>query len=242
VPINLINDNQLEPTEQATFILFDNPNYARNQLLQDTFVRIFDDDDARIDFEAKVGTLKPGDRADTGGKFGDRGNGLQYGWDADNTANARNRGNNRSPDPRYDSFNHMQKNGANRKWEIAVPNGLYQVTIVAGDPNATDSVYRINVEGQPALSGIPGNDVHWFTRTTNVMVSDGRLTVTNGAGASNNKIAYIEIKNPSYDAQPGIVTPDTAIRLKPAPAKKPAKKAFTGFTRSFFSDQTIRDA
>jgi uncharacterized delta-60 repeat protein len=235
VSVNPINDNQIEPTKQATFILFDNPNYARNQLLQDTFVRIFDDDDARIDFAAKGGTTKAGDRADTGAKFGDRGNGLQYGWDVDNSANARNRGNKRSPDPRFDTFNHMQRAGANRKWEIAVPNGLYQVTIVAGDPNATDSVYRINLEGQLALSGIPGGDVHWFSRTTDVMVTDGRLTVSNGVGAVNNKIAYIEIKNPTYDAQPGIVTPDTPIRLKPASAKTPMKKSLDGSRRPLFS-------
>lgn len=241
VPVHVINDNQIEPTEEATFILMDNPNYARNPLHHDTTVTIWDDDDARIDFEAKGGTLKPGDRADIGAKFADRGNGLNYGWDVDNTANARNRANKRSPDPRYDSFNHMQKGGVNRKWEIAVPNGLYQVTIVAGDPNATDSIYRINVEGQLALSGIPGGDVHWFTRTMNIMVSDGRLTVTNGAGAVNNKIAYLEITHPGFHTDPGIVTPDTPIRLNPAPAKKPAKKAFEGFTRSFFPDRTIEE-
>jgi uncharacterized delta-60 repeat protein len=243
VSVNPINNSQIEPTKQATFILFDNPNYARNQLLQDTFVRIFDDDDARIDFEAKTGgTVKAGDRADFGQKFGDRGNGLQYGWDVDNTGNARNRGNKRSPDLRFDSLNHMQRNGANRKWEIAVPNGLYAVTVVAGDPNATDSVYRINVEGQLALSGTPTGDIRWFTRTMNVMVTDGRLTVTNGAGAVNNKIAYLEIKNPTYGAEPGTVTPDTGIRLKPAPGKKPAQRAFVGFAKSFFSEQAIDGA
>src|SRR4029079_6731148 len=109
------NDNKLEPLEQATFLLFDNPSYSRKQTMQDTYVRIFDDENARIDFEAKGGTVQAGDLADTGAKFGKRGNGLSYGWDIDNSANARNRGNKRSPDSRYDSFIQMQKNGANRK-------------------------------------------------------------------------------------------------------------------------------
>lgn len=244
VPINLTLDNKLEPLKQATFILFDNPAYSRKQTMQDAYVRILDDDTASIDFEAKTGgTLKPGDRADFGQKFGNRNNGLSYGWDVDNTGNARNRGNKRSPDSRYDSFNHMQRSGADRKWEMAVPNGLYQVIVVAGDPNATDSVYRINVEGKLALSGTPSGDVHWFSRLTMVMVEDGRLTVTNGAGAVNNKIAYIEIRSPATPgAEAGMASTDFPIRLKAAPAKTPVKKGFVGFARSFFSDQPIDGA
>jgi hypothetical protein len=40
---------------------------------------------------------------------------------------------------------HMQMAG-DWKWEIAVPNGMYTVRIVAGDPTATNSNYRINVQ------------------------------------------------------------------------------------------------
>ena len=32
-------------------------------------------------------------------------------------------------------------------WEIAVPNGIYTVRIVAGDAGDFDSVYRIAAEG-----------------------------------------------------------------------------------------------
>jgi uncharacterized delta-60 repeat protein len=237
VPISVIDDNVLEPSERADFILRDDPHYIRDQQSHTAFVQIFDNDDAHINFQAAGQVLPPAPyKVDLGQAFGDRGSGLKYGWDADNTANARTRGNAGSPDFRYDTFNHMQKNGADRKWEIAVPNGMYQVTLTAGDPNATDSVYRINLEGQLALSGTPSGDARWFTRTTNVEVTDGRLTVSNGAGAVNNKIAFIDIKNPAYAAQPGTVSPDTAIHLKALAAKPLVNTVLAGLSRSLFSD------
>jgi hypothetical protein len=72
---------------------------------------------------------------------------------------------------------------------------MYQVKLAAGDPKVVDSVYRMNLEGQLALSGTPANRVHWFERTVNVQVSDGRLTLSNADGARNNKVAFIEIRS-----------------------------------------------
>jgi len=63
-----------------------------------------------------------------------------YGWDADNTANMRIRGSTGSPDFRYDSMALMQKDGVSRKWEIAVPNGMYEIRLVAGDPSFTTRI------------------------------------------------------------------------------------------------------
>src|SRR5687768_17577276 len=45
---------------------------------------------------------------DAGQIFGDRGNGLTYGWDADNAASARDRNKSRSPDQRYATLTRMQ--------------------------------------------------------------------------------------------------------------------------------------
>src|SRR5205085_2890824 len=144
--------------------------------------------------------------------------GLSFGWDADNTANARQRHNSGSPNALFDSFNHMQKNGVNRKWEIAVPNGLYQVTLAAGDPDAIDSIYKMNLEGTLALSGTPSGNAHWITRTLNVQVNDGRLTLTNAIGAKNNKIDFITIKAAPIGATAGPVTGDTPVNLLLSPA------------------------
>ena len=65
--------------------------------------------------------------------------------------------------------------------------------IVAGDAAHFDSVFRLNVEGAPVLSGTPTTATRWIEGTANVAVSDGRLTITNGSGASNNKICFVEI-------------------------------------------------
>jgi hypothetical protein len=123
----------------------------------------------------------------------------------------------------YDTFNHMQKPGGGSKWEIAVPNGMYQVKLAAGDPEQIDSVHSMNLENVPALQGTPAGNVRWFERTVNVLVSDGRLTLSNGAGASNNKVAFIEIRAAAPGAQAGPVTANVPVRLPRIPLTlKPA--------------------
>ena len=103
----------------------------------------------------------------------------------------------RAADQRYDTLTHLQKPGnPNAFWEIAVPNGTYTVRIVAGDAGHFDSVFRLNIEGVAIVSGTPTSWTRWLEGTSTVTVSDGRLTVTNGAGASNNKICFLEISDP----------------------------------------------
>ena len=193
VSLSAIQDSLLEPTESATFTLAADADYSIGERKQAT-VSIADDDELRVNFQTFNRFPPVGYAADLGDVFGDRGAGMSFGWDADNIANARSRNSAGSPDARYDTYNHMQKNGANRRWEIALPNGLYTVRLVAGDADATDSVHRMNLEGQLALAGTPSGDVRWFRSTVNVLVSDGRLTLTNAPGAQNNKIAFIDIK------------------------------------------------
>jgi hypothetical protein len=150
--------------------------------------------------------------ADVGQVFGNRGNGLSYGWDADNTANARTRNNPASPDARFDSMIKMQ-DGVNRTWEMAVPNGMYSVQLDAGDPDFTDSIFRLNLEGKLALEGTPGGDVRWFERSFNVLVTDGRLTLSNAAGSVNNKIAFLHITPAAPGALAGPTTVNIPVRL-----------------------------
>ena len=63
--------------------------------------------------------------ADAGLAYASRGNGFTYGWSADNTAWTRDRNSAKSSDQRYDTLCRMQG-----IWEIAVPNGSYDVYIV----------------------------------------------------------------------------------------------------------------
>src|SRR5262249_59024939 len=107
---------------------------------------------AHINFTNKTGEAVPGYFQDVGLAYGVHGGGLIYGWNQDNTANARNRNAPNSPDELHDSLNHLQKpNNPNASWEIAVPNGTYSVHLISGDPSNIDSVYKINAGG--TLSG-----------------------------------------------------------------------------------------
>ena len=130
--------------------------------------------------------------ADGGLPYGTRGNGYVYGWNADNSANTRNRNSLLSPDERYDTFAYMQRGGTFR-WDIAVPNGAYTVHIVAGDPTAIDSDYRITAEGVRIVKGTPSLLNRWVKGSGTVTVTDGKLTVSNAGGADNNKIDFIDI-------------------------------------------------
>ncbi len=168
---------------------------------------------AQLNFQPAAAAVPAGWVADTGRAFADRGNGFAYGWNVDNSANARDRNASLSPDQRYDTLNHMQKPGGGSVWSIAVPNGLYDVRVVAGDPAATDSVYRINAEGVLAVSGTPTPGQPWFDGSVRVNVTDGALTVSNGSGAVNNKINFVDIT--SAAASVGVRSPfgGTAVSL-----------------------------
>ena len=83
--------------------------------------------------------------------------------------------------------------GSATRWQIAVPDGTYLVHLVAGDPDHTDSVYRLDVQGTLAVSGKPTTSHHWFEGSVIVTVTNGKLIVSNGAGSSNDKIDYVDI-------------------------------------------------
>ncbi len=160
--------------------------------------------------------------------YGDRGNGYTYGWNAafDET---RYRANPASPDLRYDTFDHMQKpSNPNAVWEIAVPNGNYEVRIVSGDPDNIDSIFKINVEGVLIVNGTPSASPflsHWVdSGYVDVTVSDGRLTVSNAPGASNNKICFIEIAQlpASIGMRGGRALPPSTAPVTPPPSQEVA--------------------
>jgi hypothetical protein len=119
-----------------------------------------------------------------------------YGWTAANHT-AKDRNSTLSPDQRYDTLLHMQKpTNPNAVFELAVPNGTYRVRLVSGDPSQVNSVFRVNVEGVLVVSGTPTSATRWIEGTAVVTVSDGRLTISNGSGASNNKVNFIDIERP----------------------------------------------
>jgi hypothetical protein len=148
----------------------------------------------RINFQPAGTPAVSGYLPDTGLVYTSRGNGQTYGWTIDNTAQTRDRNAANSPDQRYDTLTHLQKAGnPNAVWEIAVANGTYSVRAVAGDALHFDSVFRLNAEGVLIVSGTPTTSTRWIEGTGTVSVTDGRLTIRSGSGASNNKICFVEI-------------------------------------------------
>jgi MYXO-CTERM domain-containing protein len=157
----------------------------------------------KINFQIATTATPAGYQPDIGLVYGDRGNGYTYGWLEDNQVNHRERMPTVFTDLRYNTLAHLQKTVPDARWEIAVPNGTYYVHVVTTDPPNVDSDFRLNVEGQLAILGVPDVDT-FFDNTVVVTVSDGKLTVSNGVDAINDKINFIEIytTNPT-DGPPG---------------------------------------
>ncbi|MEP0546416.1 MAG: T9SS type A sorting domain-containing protein, partial [Rhodothermales bacterium] len=161
-----------------------------------------------VNFQRSSTTTPAGYLADTGEAFGDRGDGQSFGWSA---ANYETRERGARSDKIYDTLNHMQKNGVNKSWEISVPNGEYEVRLVMGDPSYSDQVNTVSVEGVTATDtdGADNYDEHNLV----VTVTDGRLTISPAQGASNAKLAFVEITQVGGGAARGAGgASDTAAR------------------------------
>lgn len=144
----------------------------------------------RVNFQPAAATPVDGWLVDAGTAFSTQG-GQSYGWAAVN-ATARER--NLDDDQLRDTLIHLQKDGADHRWEIALPPGWYEIELQAGDPGYTDSVHRIAVEGVLAAAGTPTAASRFISGAATVRVDDGRLTVTNATGAVNNKLCWIAIR------------------------------------------------
>ncbi|WP_176956091.1 malectin domain-containing carbohydrate-binding protein [Catalinimonas alkaloidigena] len=106
-----------------------------------------------------------------------------------------------------------QPRGQEVYWEVAVPNGTYEVTIGAGEYTAgvDPEIHTFNAEGITAISTfVPTGANASSTRVTNgtvtVDVTDGALTIT-ALGGINSKINYVEITQTATPAPtPGVFT------------------------------------
>ncbi len=147
-----------------------------------------------VNFQPAGSPVPPGYVADTGLAFGARG-GLEHGWAVATSRETRDRDSALSPDQRYDTLTHLQRPQApDASWELAVPDGAYRVRLVAGDPSYTDSTFALDAEGAPVLRGRPTAERPWVDASADVTITDGRLTVGNGAGAVNNKLSFLELR------------------------------------------------
>ncbi len=145
----------------------------------------------RVNFAPLDAGRVRGYKTDYGTRYGQRGNGLVYGWNADLRKNAV-----YNDDPRYDSLRaetHVNM-PANSRWSIKVPNGYYEVRVLMGDPNTFNADYRLNAEGSAVVNGKPFSpNFPWVEGIGTVRVTDGQLTLTSDSRAVHNKLASVGI-------------------------------------------------
>lgn len=150
-----------------------------------------------ISFQPANFPLQTGYKGDFGQTFGDRGNGYSYGWNTDHTG----RTFAYSPLPGYEMVWGAQWSlikmlpGSSTSWEIALPNGTYDVSILAAGYQCQGQLQQIAVEGVLVVNGTAGWDYDTYVGgTQTISLSDGRLTVTNGLSADLNCIDSFQIK------------------------------------------------
>ncbi|WJH36163.1 hypothetical protein N6H14_09995 [Paenibacillus sp. CC-CFT747] len=83
----------------------------------------------QVNFQTAESQTPNGFLPDTGKEYGNRGNGLTYGWSSNHVTDARDHSK-FEPDLKLATLNQM---GAGDVWEMAVPNGTYEVTVSIGD-------------------------------------------------------------------------------------------------------------
>lgn len=216
----------------------------------------------KINFQPASAPLPTGYQLDGGAPFANRGNGFSYGWNKDSSSTTRDRNSANAPDQRYDTLIQLQKpENPDAVWEIAVPNGVYELLLVAGDPDHADSMYHFLVEGVTVLQATP-SEGDWFkTAVFQTHITDGKLTLRSGPTAQNNKLAFLDINTVSLDPvtptptpTPGTVTEfrglwvsrfDWTSPSSGSPSKIDqivADAAYAGFNAIFFQVRGEADA
>ena len=107
------------------------------------------------------------------------------------TANTRDR--NKVTDQRLDTLIAMQSSTPAR-WEAAVQNGIYDVTVAVGDVAfPSGSRHRVTVESTRVVSDfVPSSKNSTATVTSRVRVADGKITL-DAAGGTGTKLDYVDI-------------------------------------------------
>ncbi|MEX0275755.1 MAG: malectin domain-containing carbohydrate-binding protein [Flavobacteriaceae bacterium] len=206
----------------------------------------------KINFSRAVDAPPAGYLRDSGEGFADRGNGFSYGWlttdgqtPLDLTSNTRNR---EVPgvDILQNTLNHMQygdTGGSNSNttegiWEIAVPNGVYDVSVGVGDPDVdgTNTMYTINVEGTNIINnfqptGAAGAATRFTSGSTTVSVLDGRLTI-DAFGGFNTKINSLEIVQVGSSTDPIITATFDGIENAPGIFRGPVQVTLEALDQS----------
>ena len=172
----------------------------------------------RVNFSDEATPAPAGYLQDYGQAYGDRG-GRQYGWVVPGSTTPLNlvgNGRNRPPSPDVNTLTetlmHMQygDTGGTRgptdagSWEMAVPNGTYEVSVQSGDAdNETQEGTRhvLIAEGVQLLAqDAVLQNANYFSATAVVEVNDGRLTI-DATGGFNTKLQTVTISPTDQNAE-----------------------------------------
>ena len=156
----------------------------------------------RINFQTANAPTPEGWLPDLGDLFGDRGNGETYGWtEAPHAMRQRFELENPAPSMMHDGLAVMR--GA--VWEMDVPNGLYRVRVVAGDPISTNQrqIFDLNGERVFNITTTPSEDVfenipvtaddRWADGVITVPVWEGKLRLEPHELSPDAKVCFLEI-------------------------------------------------
>jgi len=170
---------------------------------------------ARVDFTTKTAAVPTGYNRDSGqGYNASRG----FGWvapgtqtPADLTAQSRER--NLNSNKLVDTFIQMQQTPPG-DWQLAVPNGTYDVTVGVGDAGAAvDSTHSVSAESTVVVPPFtPTSGDKFRTATARVDVSDGFLTLS-AAGGTNTKIDYVDVDTITSTGTPPADTTNPNVEL-----------------------------
>jgi PKD repeat protein len=141
-----------------------------------------------INFQPSNAEVPEGFLPDSGHSYNEE---RGYGWNGRGKLFTVDRNSYMSPDQQHDTIIYIYPY---QQWEMAVPNGTYEVTVSIGD--AKKRIYRQNVqaEGQAVFKNARVAKGCWIEETVNIEVTDGRLTLTFKGGRNYIQANYVVVK------------------------------------------------
>jgi hypothetical protein len=206
--------------EEILQVSYKGPTLVKQLIPSSALFRIKTDmqDDAltvKVNFQPSTSVVPSGYLADIGEVFASRGNGFSYGWNQPSFF-ARERAPMAEFDSRYFTLNHMQKvPQADAVWEIALPNGSYQLKVVCSDPLYTNQINHLLIENE-LVADQDGYDAV-DTYELSVQVNDGRLTIKPAATAINAKLSFVDITQVSTAGRVATSGEDVSLRMEVFP-------------------------
>lgn len=174
---------------------------------------------ARINFQPAAAPVPFGYVPDSGLTFGDRSNGLTYGWTALNTTA-------RDGEFPFSSGTRQKdtciRHETTQTWKIQIPNGTCQVYAICGlsFTTASSSQNQLSAEGTKIVDRDLSSG-RWIDGSVSATVADARLSVTSGRNSA--ALCYLEIRR--IDA-PGDLSPVAAISASALAGEAPLNVTF----------------